>query len=84
MTGPGYPAPTTPTATAVATPMPPAEPAEPDVDSALTELARGKINNNAIASFFILNITGSYLIKIYHLSDLQALPNEVVSLPKDL
>jgi hypothetical protein len=55
-------APTTPTATAVATPMPPDEPADSDVGSALTELARGKINNNAVAKFLILNITGSYLI----------------------
>jgi hypothetical protein len=53
-------APTTPTATAVATPMPPDEPADSDVGSALTELARGKINNNAVAKFLILNITGSY------------------------
>jgi hypothetical protein len=60
-------APTTPTATAVATPMPPDEPAEPDADSALTELARGKINNNAIARFFILNITGSYLLKLINI-----------------
>jgi hypothetical protein len=57
-------APTTPTATAVATPMPPPDPAEPDVDSALTELPRGKINNNAVAKFLILNITDSYLINL--------------------